>query len=315
MKFSIRGRVPFGSGLCAIALSAVTSAQFGARDPMAFVQAAEGHFGSGAGSVTLPTPSKLGMLVGVFVEEKEQKRYTLEAELTSFVPGLFDPYHRVAFGGVYGRLREVAPGGALGHAEPELVGRVEGLWRMERDMTGEYEVLVYRDEALGSALAGAIRGVFHVAALDGVRPDPQKNALAAHPVGGGKAAKSSAFGTPSPSKIHRARGLGDARSAGASAAGVGDARSSIFGDAARKRPGLDDARSNASSKKSARLDDARGQASSSSKKARSASGVLGSARPLAKKATNPGYGSAGDAGSDLAAQPIGEFRARMKLIE
>lgn len=116
----------------------------------------------GAGSVHLPNFQQDGLLVGILVGDKDGARYTIEAQLTLFHT-LQPVPNRIAVGGMYGKLLEVAQGGMLADASARFAGHVEGNWELSADLSGQYEAKVYARSEDGSLrLAGLVSGKFQV---------------------------------------------------------------------------------------------------------------------------------------------------------
>jgi hypothetical protein len=116
--------------------------------------------GTAVGTINMPTLTGLGILTAVGQSEQGGV-YMLDAELTSAIPGLFDHHNRVAFGGLYGELSQTPVGDAQ-DGQTGFDGIVEGTWRMDKALEGNYDALVYEREGDSVKLVGRITGVFRV---------------------------------------------------------------------------------------------------------------------------------------------------------
>jgi hypothetical protein len=130
------------------------------------VQPALSH-GEGAGTITLPTFTTQGLLVGALLEDGGGQRYIVQATLTSFLPGVSG--EPAELGGLYGKLLEVDPEGTTIEGKALYV---QGTWMANDARTGTLSAtLLSNPDVGGPQLIGRIEGKFRLDAPASTLPD------------------------------------------------------------------------------------------------------------------------------------------------
>ncbi|MCB9914195.1 MAG: hypothetical protein H6828_03470 [Planctomycetes bacterium] len=103
------------------------------------------HTGEGFGRVVFPLPDYAGRFNAVLLDEQGRHAYTLDAELTCFVPWCGFPYEvREFMGGVYGYLREAPPAGTIPAVLPEPIAVVQGTYYVGPSGYGHFDVHAFQ---------------------------------------------------------------------------------------------------------------------------------------------------------------------------
>ena len=181
-----------GAALAALSLAPAAHADLELLDDLTLARlaASPGERGDAHGTLRMPTLLEHGELSGDLHDDLGAARYRVRALLSTFVPLHPEAGQRVALGGVYGELLELSGG------RPQPVAFVDGMWRMEKNLTGELELVVWRRAGAGGVrIAGVLTARFAVAedgsgglSIDGERTRAREVGDPVHPpslAGGG----------------------------------------------------------------------------------------------------------------------------------
>jgi hypothetical protein len=128
------------------------------------IQTPPGSTGWGKGSIVMPVREQPGMVVGVLTECDAPTKYVFEGELTGFMPSTgLSGGAEYWFGGMYGKMQQVAFSEPDPGKEEIPWFEVEGMWVLDKHFEGSFSAqLLACNEAGTQYPCGVVEGRFQV---------------------------------------------------------------------------------------------------------------------------------------------------------
>lgn len=128
------------------------------------LQTPPGSTGWGKGSIVMPVCDQPGMLVGVLTKCDGPTKYVFEGELTGFMPSTgLSGGAQYWFGGMYGKMQQVAFSEPDPGKEEIPWFEVEGMWVLDKHLEGSFTAQLLSINDAGTRYpCGVVEGRFEV---------------------------------------------------------------------------------------------------------------------------------------------------------